>query len=153
MDSFFGIGFPELVFILILSGVVLGPQRIRQVARVLGGLVGQMQSISRQFTRQLNAELDAITDEEMRGAVEDMKSLRREVDALRRQVQSVPQEFLKEGRRAADEGRRAFKPVSRPEPPAAPAGEAEVDESESELPAVPVPEDLPNPIRVADDPE
>lgn len=154
MDSFFGIGFPELVFILILSGVVMGPQRIRHVARTLGRLVGQMQAISRQFTRQLNAELDAMDDGEVRGAVEDMKALRREVDELRRQVRSVPQEFLKEGRQAVREGQRAFKPVSRPDSaPAEAGGEADAVQGEKEVPPVPVPEDLPNPIEVPDDPE
>ena len=84
MDSFFGIGFPELVFILVLAGLVMGPQRIRQVARTLGRLIGQMQSVSRQFTRQLNAELDALDSPEFKGAMEDMKALREEVDELHR---------------------------------------------------------------------
>lgn len=113
MDSFFGIGFPELVFILILAGLVMGPHRIRQVARTLGRLVGQMQTISNQFKRQLNAELDALDSDEVRGAMEDMKQLRREVDDLRQQVRSIPEDVSRQGRQAVAEGERAFKPVSR----------------------------------------
>ncbi|MFW5940350.1 MAG: hypothetical protein ACOC8X_09010 [Chloroflexota bacterium] len=154
MDSFFGIGFPELVFILILAGLVLGPQRIRQVARTLGRLVGQMQAISNQFKRQLNAELDAIDSEEMRGAVEEMKQLRREVDDLRSQVRSIPEEITREGRQAVTEGKEAFKPVSRsqPEPRPGPSSSG-TDNDGAERPAVPTPEDLPTPIEVPDDPQ
>ena len=80
MDSFFGIGFPELVLILLLAGMVMGPQRIRQVARTLGRLVAQVQGISREFTRQLNAELDAIDNKEMRGTINDVNELRQRLD-------------------------------------------------------------------------
>lgn len=158
MDSFFGIGFPELVFILVLAGLVLGPHRIRQVARTLGRLIGQMQSVSRQFTRQLNAELDSMDSPEFRGALEDMKDLRREVDDLRRQVRSIPQEFAREGqgevRKAIDEGKRAFKPVSRDAPAESPStGDAPDGENANSRPPVPTPDSLPSPVDVPDDPE
>lgn len=158
MDSFFGIGFPELVFILILAGLVLGPHRIRQVARTLGRLIGQMQSVSRQFTRQLNAELDALDSPEFKGALEDMKDLRREVDDLRRQVRSIPQEFTREGqgevRKAVEEGKRAFKPVSRDAPAESPStGNARDGNDENSQSPVPTPNSLPSPIDVPDDPE
>lgn len=159
MDSFFGIGFPELVFILILAGLVMGPQRIRQVARTLGRFIGQMQSISRQFTRQLNAELDAMDSPEFKGALQDMKDLRREVDDLRRQVRSIPQEFAREGqgevRKAIDEGKQAFKPVSRdvPRPATNNAHDGDGNDDAESKPPVPTPDSLPTPIDVPDDPE
>ncbi|HSM57275.1 MAG TPA: twin-arginine translocase TatA/TatE family subunit [Candidatus Sulfomarinibacteraceae bacterium] len=151
MDSFFGIGFPELVLILILAGLVLGPKRIREVARTLGRLIGQMQAISNQFKRQLNAELDALDSEEMRGAVQEMKQLRREVDDLRKQVRSIPEEVAREGRQAVTEGETAFKPVSRSEPQPTPS--SGTDSDGAERPAVPTPDDLPKPIEVPDDPQ
>jgi len=165
MDSFFGIGFPELVFILVLAGLVMGPHRIRHVARTLGRLVAQMQVVSRQFTRQLNAELDALDSPEFKGAMEDMKALRREVDDLRRQVRDAPRELAREGRsevrKAVDEGERAFKPVSRPAPDrkdTATSPDDEVpgtssDNGPSTQPPVPALDSLPRPIDVADDPE
>ena len=124
MDSFFGIGFPELVMILILAGLVLGPQKIRQVARTLGRFVAQMQSISRQFTRQLNAELDAALDaEEMKGTLDDVKALQREVTDLRRQVSSLTDEAVAEGRKALEEGEKIFQGREVPPPEAdLPAG-------------------------------
>ncbi|MCP5098981.1 MAG: twin-arginine translocase subunit TatB, partial [Chloroflexi bacterium] len=62
MDSFFGIGFPELVTILILAGIVMGPARIGRVARWLGRTTAQLQTISRGFMRQLSAELESVDD-------------------------------------------------------------------------------------------
>lgn len=153
MDSFFGIGFPELVMILILAGLVLGPQKIRDVARTLGRFVAQMQVISRQFTRQLNAELDAMDSAEVKEALEDVKALRREMASLRRQVTSLPDEVVREGRKSLEEGEKIFKGRTI-EPPATPHEEpVEEDSTEPAAPVVPTPADLPKPIPVPDDPE
>ena len=157
MDSFFGIGFPELVMILILAGLVLGPQKIRKVARTMGRFVAQMQSISRQFTRQLNAELDALDADEVKGAVQDVKELQREVTDLRRQVSSLSDETVAEGRKALEEGEKIFQGREVP-PPEAPGNvprkkEPSDDGESAETPTVPSAADLPNPIAVPDDPE
>lgn len=159
MDSFFGIGFPELVMILILAGLVLGPQKIRKVARTMGRFVAQMQSISRQFTRQLNAELDALDSDEVKGAVEDVKQLQREMTDLRRQVSSLSDEAVAEGRKALEEGEKIFQGREVP-PPEAPGNvprkkeQPDNDKSaEAETPTPPSAADLPNPIPVPDDPE
>jgi len=60
MDSFFGIGAPELILILVIAGLVMGPERIGRTARWLGRTTAQLQGISRSFMRQLNADLDGI---------------------------------------------------------------------------------------------
>lgn len=158
MDSFFGIGFPELVMILILAGLVLGPQKIRQVARTLGRFVAQMQSISRQFTRQLNAELDAALDaEDVKGAMNEVRELQREMTDLRRQVTSLSDETVAEGRKALEEGEKIFQGREVP-PPEAPGNvprekEEPSDGEGAETPTAPSAADLPNPIPVPDDPE
>jgi hypothetical protein len=115
-----------------------------------------MQRISNEFKRQLNAELDALDDDEVRGALDEMKQLRREVDSLRRQVTSIPDE----GRRALRDGERVFKPRSAvPVEAAAEPSDDEGQEPPTVGPAIeappsaPVPSKLPNPIEVADDPE
>ncbi len=90
MDSFFGVGLPELILILLLAGIIMGPQRIRRVAYTLGRVTAQLQTISRQFARQLNAELDGLDDETVRGAMSDMRELQREVEILRRELSQVP---------------------------------------------------------------
>ena len=158
MDSFFGIGFPELVMILILAGIVLGPQKIRQVAFWLGRFTAQIRAISQQFTSQLNAELDALDADdvrEMQAAVKELKSLRSEVKDLQRQLR--PDRLAQSGRNVVAEGERVFRgegeqPSTPPQPPAesntTPAPERTIDEA-----TIFQPERLPTPVPVADDPE
>jgi Sec-independent protein translocase protein TatA len=109
MDSIFGIGLPELLVILLLAGMVMGPHRIRQVARTLGRVTAQLQSVSREFARQLNAELDSIDGGDIKGAMQDMRTLQDEVAALRRELSNVPKALTQEGRSAIQEGEAAMK--------------------------------------------
>ena len=115
MDSFFGIGLPELVLILILAGLVMGPHRIRQVARIFGRVTAQLQRVSREFARQLNSELDAVGSGEMRNTLNDMRSLQEEVEALRKELAQVPRTFqdvtdsvASEGKKVVEEGKQAL---------------------------------------------
>jgi Sec-independent protein translocase protein TatA len=148
MDSILGIGMPELIVILLLAGMVMGPHRIRQVARTLGRLTAQLQGISREFARQLNAELDALDDGgQVKGAFQDMRELQREVESLRQELRRSTAPVLEEGKQALNEGkqaleesRQAFKPITRQEP--APA-EGDGDDRP----------ELPKPLEVLDDPE
>jgi sec-independent protein translocase protein TatB len=138
MDDILGIGLPELIFILVLAGLFLKPQQIRGVARTFGRFVAQMQGIMLDFRRQINAELDALDDTEMKEAIADLRQLQREVEELRRQV--IPQQLIDESRRAAADVERSFKPRSQVPPEA--AAEPAPAEAPVSLPrAVDVPED------------
>lgn len=155
MDSFFGIGFPELVMILILAGLVLGPQKIRQVALQLGRFVAYVQTISRQFTRQLNAELDAMDSQEVRDAMQDMRELKRELADLKREIGSLPDEVVRENRRALEEGERIFQ--GREVPPPQTPDPAPAKKKDAGTPPAPSSEisspPIPKPVPVPDDPE
>jgi sec-independent protein translocase protein TatB len=108
MDSFFGIGLPELIIILIIAGLIMGPQRIRKVAYTLGRVTAQLQAVSRQFARQLNAELDSLDDETIRGTMQDMRDLQKEVESLRRELRQVPKSLRSEGKSVVKEAEDAF---------------------------------------------
>jgi len=110
MDSFFGIGIPELIVILLLAGLIMGPQRIRTVAYTIGRVTAQLQAVSRQFARQLNAELDGLEDETLQGAMQDMNELRREVETLRRELTAAPKSLLGEVEREIQETKAAIDP-------------------------------------------
>lgn len=112
MDSFFGIGLPELIIILIIASLIMGPQRIRQVARTLGRVTAQLQAVSRQFARQLNAELDSLDDESIRGAMQDMRDLQKEVESLRQELNQVPKSLRSEGKSVVREAEEAFQPTT-----------------------------------------
>ncbi len=153
MDSILGIGLPELLVILILAGIVMGPHRVRDVARILGRLTAQLQGISREFARQLNAELDALEGDDVKGAISDMRSLQREVDALRRELRQVPRSFTDEAKETIREGQAAFKgeQIREDKKTAGQDGQQAADKEEVGLP--PAPSRLPKPIEVEDDPE
>lgn len=169
MDSFFGIGLPELVLILIMAGIVMGPHRIRHVARTLGRIIAQMQLISRQLMRQLNSELDAAGATEIKGAAQDLKEIQREVASLRRQFSSLPNELFHEGKKAtreaeetlrpaavtaeqlSQEGRQAIREGAQQRQPAS-ANQTQTTTGEVAAEQLPV-SPLPTPVDVADDPE
>jgi sec-independent protein translocase protein TatB len=53
-----GVGFFELVILLMIGLIVLGPKRLPQVANQLGSWIGQARRMTRVMKRQLEDELD-----------------------------------------------------------------------------------------------
>lgn len=53
------IGLGELLVILIISILVVGPKRTIEIARTLGRISRQLRDLSREFTNALQAEIDA----------------------------------------------------------------------------------------------
>lgn len=86
----------------------MGPHRIRQVALTLGRWTAQLQHISRQFARQLNAELDAIDDDSVKNTYRDMRELQKEVQELRRELSSVPKSLTRESKAIVEEAEEAM---------------------------------------------
>ena len=60
----FGIGLPELMMILVLGLLVLGPQLLPEVARMLGRFYGQLRRASDDFQRTIRQDLDALERQE-----------------------------------------------------------------------------------------
>lgn len=56
----FGIGFPELLLILAIALVVLGPEKLPQIARVIGRGLGEV----RRATEEVRAEIEKGDKEE-----------------------------------------------------------------------------------------
>jgi sec-independent protein translocase protein TatB len=54
----FGVGGQELVLLMIIGLVVLGPERLPRIANQLGGWLGQARRMTRVMKRQLEEELD-----------------------------------------------------------------------------------------------
>lgn len=148
MDSFFGIGFPELVTVLILAGIIMGPERMGRVARWLGRTTAQLQVISRGFMRQLTAELEAVDDKgELKNAMQDIQDLQRQLSELRGEVRGQTGDAVQEGRQAIEDIERSIKPPTLSESNETPANGTSADGDS------PSPSELPNVIDVPDDPE
>lgn len=56
----FGVGSSELILLLFLGGVLLGPRRLAGLARSARQLMRQIQSLSRDLTKELNREIDLL---------------------------------------------------------------------------------------------
>lgn len=111
MDSFFGIGFPELLLILIVAGIVMGPERIGQTARWLGRTTAQLQKISRGFIRQLNNELDSSGDgQALKETMQELQQLRKELTDLRGEVTLTTRQATESGRQAFADINNSIKP-------------------------------------------
>jgi len=152
MDSFFGIGAPELIFILILAGIVLGPHRIRDIARWLGKTTAQLQAISRGFTAQLTKELDAIDESgDLKETLQEVKDLRRQVTELRHEITRGVSEPMKEARELLKEGNESLNQTILPPALQAAQEEKVAPAANGERPRPPL--KLPKPVKVADDPE
>jgi len=165
MDSIFGIGFPELFTILILAGIVMGPERIGRVARWLGRVTAQLQAISRGFVRQLTTELESIDDGgQMKGAMKDIQDLQKQLADLRGELRGQTTGFLKESKTALKDIEQSIKPPTLgpliPQDGGTKEGDGEESNNGSspeskqiEVPKLPELSKLPEPIDVADDPE
>lgn len=98
----------EILIILVLALIVLGPRRLPDLARKLGQWTSELRSAAREISKGLEAE------------VSDLKTVKDELDELRREVRaSDPRRFEWKGP----------KPVSGPTPEEAMADLEEIERS------------------------
>ncbi len=107
--EFFGVGLPELVLILVLTLIVVGPQRLPEVAAQLGRAIREFRRYSSGVSKEL---LDAVAD------------LEREYKELKGELRSVSGEMLQRaeslGRDLTDVSEEVRKKLKIEEPQAKP---------------------------------
>jgi sec-independent protein translocase protein TatB len=64
MDSILGIGGNELIIILVLAAIILGPERIARAARGIGRFVRSTKAYFSSLSSELKAELDILDEME-----------------------------------------------------------------------------------------
>lgn len=64
MDGFFGVGGNELIVILLLAAIVLGPERLARAARQMGRFVKNVKAYFASLSSELKAELDILDEME-----------------------------------------------------------------------------------------
>lgn len=69
----FGIGSTELMVILVVALLVLGPKSLPQIARTIGKAMGEFRKVSTEFQRTLNTEI-AFEDEAKAKAEREKKA-------------------------------------------------------------------------------
>jgi sec-independent protein translocase protein TatB len=60
VDNLFGVGSAELLLIILIATVVLGPRQMAKVALELGKLARNSRNYYQDFVRRLKAELDDV---------------------------------------------------------------------------------------------
>jgi len=63
-----GIGGPELLLLLFLAGVLLGPRRLAELARDVGKFIRQLQALTGDLTKQINREIDLLETAERKSS-------------------------------------------------------------------------------------
>jgi len=64
MDGIFGVGGNELIVIVLLAAIVLGPERLARAAREIGKFVKNVRAYFNSLSSELKAELDVLDEME-----------------------------------------------------------------------------------------
>ena len=154
MNIFSNIGITELLLILLLALLVVGPERLPEMARRLGKLLRDARQAYDNLTRDLGPELASLqqTTQELRESVESVRSIPQdmvksavktaELDDTIAELKSVKDEVGQIGQTLNDAGKAIKDPVGAaartaksamlPAKPAKPEGEEVADRPESE---------------------
>jgi sec-independent protein translocase protein TatB len=118
--NFFGIGLPEIILIMVLALIVVGPQRLPELAAQLARLVRQARRYAGRVTSQLKYELGDLTEEyeTLRQEVQQLrdelrqqaKPLQAELDAAKADIEAAKKSVEK----AAGKGEQRQEPAKPP---------------------------------------
>lgn len=104
MDSFFGIGPLELIFILIFALIFLGPERLPGAVRQIASFIRQIQKLSSTLTQQMGEEFGDIRELDPRYQLQQMMD---EPDEKEKEAAKKAEAKKKEEEKKAEEKRQA----------------------------------------------
>jgi sec-independent protein translocase protein TatB len=132
VDNFFGVGSTELLLIIAIATIVLGPRQMAKAALELGKLIRNLRNYSQDFFRVLNLELG-----DLEAAPTSIDSDSSPPEAAQPvQSESIPENSLKPpafasaaSTLAGDDAGSSFQAASEPAPV---ASEPDVEKSEAD---------------------
>ena len=146
-----GIGFPELIVILIIAMMVFGPRRLPEMAgkagKIIRDLRGMSQGLLLEWQREINvaSRLDELTEirHELELTKQELGNTTREigqqtkssVEQIKQDVASIPASVTQAAQDVADDGLAAAATAT-PGEPAASSSDGEVIEGQPDPPAV-----------------
>jgi len=117
--EFLGIGYQEILAILLVALVFLGPERLPQVAYQLGRAVRTMQRYARLVRDEFREELQML-EEEYKGIRAEMEAARAELRAHEAELRARLEETNRELERVRQEAQAGLQPVAAAASPARP---------------------------------
>jgi sec-independent protein translocase protein TatA len=58
--DFFGIGFGEILLIIVIALIIFGPERISEIARTIGRMTRSLRKATSDFTASLTKEINTV---------------------------------------------------------------------------------------------
>lgn len=110
----FDVGFSEIVVIMLVALVVIGPTRLPAVARTLGQWWGRLQ----RYVNRMKA--DVTTSMELEELRQMERRIKAEADALERTVQQASNDINREVQQLEKDGMPAAQDPGKPVPPVEP---------------------------------
>lgn len=99
--DFLGIGLPELILVMVMALIVVGPKRLPEVAVQIARAIRQLRGYATDVTAQMRGELDELTREyeEVRRDLDEFRGIAtREVGSITREVGSASREVARTAR-------------------------------------------------------
>ena len=83
MDGFFGIGFWEILLVLLIILAVMGPRRLPEIAQRMGTLYRKLKMASRDLTTELTKEVEGTPLDKKTGSQDILNPLREAASDLK----------------------------------------------------------------------
>ncbi|MGQ0605055.1 MAG: twin-arginine translocase TatA/TatE family subunit [Anaerolineales bacterium] len=99
-----GLGGSEILVLLFLAGVLLGPRRLARLTRDIGSLLGQIRARTRDLTQELNREIDLLETTE-RKSTEAGKSSEAQANDATDSENNLPEAYRSFREDFPDEGK------------------------------------------------
>jgi len=104
--NFLGIGLPEIVLVLIIAIIVLGPQRLPGAAVQIARAIRQLRGYATGVTAQMRAELEGLTKE--------YEQVRKELQEFRQAVGKDATSITEDVNRILQESQPMIQPSAQP---------------------------------------
>lgn len=102
-----GVGFPELMFILVIALMVFGPRRLPEIAGKLGRYVAQLRSLSDGLMAEWQREINAAAQ------LEELEKARQDIQEIKKDFSKTSSE-LRQVRKDIDQEAKSIVPPTQP---------------------------------------
>lgn len=128
--NFLGMGPAELIVIIIIALIVLGPGKLPEVARAVGKTVRDLRAISDGFQNELRKEMNSATSvkDEIKPLSETISSLRSSLEMTPSSVDQKPKDETNEKRPPDSSSEALQEPAVSSSPPPSESIEPESDD-------------------------